>query len=129
MGIAAENPDEAAQLLFGAMYGGRTAVPLNLTSSAAERGALAERAGVATVLTTVDTVVAGDGSAPVAPADDALLIYTSGTTGRSKGVVMTHANLVACAHSTAESHQLEPTDRFLCVLPLWHRNSIDMLLG
>ncbi|MCG6968075.1 MAG: AMP-binding protein [Chromatiaceae bacterium] len=54
---------------------------------------------------------------------NALLIYTSGTTGRPKGVLLTHANVVAGGRNTAQAHQLSKRDRALCVLPLYHINA------
>ena len=53
---------------------------------------------------------------------DALLIYTSGTTGKPKGVLLTHANVVAGGRNTAQAHQLSVKDRAMCVLPLYHIN-------
>ena len=55
-------------------------------------------------------------------ADDALLIYTSGTTGRPKGVIHSHASLLAGGANTIAAHCLRPEDRALCVLPLCHIN-------
>lgn len=65
-----------------------------------------------------------DGSELVAPKadDDALLIYTSGTTGRPKGVIHSHASLLAGGANTAAAHHLTRDDRALCVLPLCHIN-------
>ncbi|MEY4364176.1 MAG: hypothetical protein RLZZ24_1528 [Pseudomonadota bacterium] len=60
-----------------------------------------------------------------APSEDALglLMYTSGTTGKPKGVMLTHANLVANAHAIAQEHELGEHDRVLGVLPLYHINA------
>ena len=55
--------------------------------------------------------------------DTAVLIYTSGTTGRPKGVLLTHANVVAGGRNTAKAHELTERDRGLCVLPLYHINA------
>lgn len=62
--------------------------------------------------------------AGTAPRDDALLMYTSGTTGKPKGVVLTHANLLAGGCATALAHELESGDRAMCVLPLYHINGL-----
>ena len=58
----------------------------------------------------------------VHPEDDALLMYTSGTTGAPKGVLHTHASVVAGGVYTSEAHRLGPSDRVMCALPLYHIN-------
>lgn len=50
----------------------------------------------------------------------ASIIYTSGTTGRSKGVMLTHTNLLSNAVQSGTVHRVLPEDRFLAVLPLAH---------
>ncbi|XP_056857234.1 4-coumarate--CoA ligase-like 8 isoform X3 [Raphanus sativus] len=51
--------------------------------------------------------------------DTAMLLYSSGTTGRSKGVIVSHGNLIAhVARYIAEP--LEPNQTFLCTVPLFH---------
>lgn len=64
----------------------------------------------------------GNGFAPVASDDPAVLIYTSGTTGTPKGVLLSHANLIAGGMNTVRAHGLQTADRALCVLPLYHIN-------
>lgn len=56
------------------------------------------------------------------PTDIALLMYTSGTTGTPKGVLLSHANLLAGARAIGEWHGLTPADRVLSSLPLYHIN-------
>jgi long-chain acyl-CoA synthetase len=48
------------------------------------------------------------------------IIYTSGTTGQPKGVVLTHANLVASCESAVRAFDLRPTDVQYLFLPLAH---------
>jgi acyl-CoA synthetase (AMP-forming)/AMP-acid ligase II len=65
--------------------------------------------------------------APAASADPnalALLIYTSGTTGRPKGVMLSHANLIAMARMWADWLAVTPAERCLLILPLFHVNGI-----
>src|SRR3989339_138912 len=62
--------------------------------------------------------------------DVATIIYTSGTSGASKGVMLTHANLVAQTKMTTELFPILKEDIFLSILPLSHTYecSIGMLL-
>lgn len=54
-------------------------------------------------------------------ADDlACILYTSGTSGHSKGVMLTHGNLVSNVIATADVFPLRPEDRVLSVMPLAH---------
>ena len=52
--------------------------------------------------------------------DMAALLYTSGTTGNSKGVMLSHKNLVTNALSTYEKVTITTDDIFLSILPLAH---------
>jgi long-chain acyl-CoA synthetase len=56
----------------------------------------------------------------VFPEDIAALIYTSGTTGKSKGVMLTHKNIMSDIWGTKEALELYPEDNFLSILPLHH---------
>ncbi|MCW9016371.1 MAG: AMP-binding protein, partial [Kangiellaceae bacterium] len=49
--------------------------------------------------------------------DIAAILYTSGSTGNPKGVVLSHANLVAGAKSVSEYLENHTDDRLLAVLP------------
>ncbi len=50
----------------------------------------------------------------------ATIIFTSGTTGEPKGVLLTHGNFISQLPSLRERIPLNPGDRALCVLPVWH---------
>lgn len=52
--------------------------------------------------------------------DVASIIYTSGTTGHSKGVQLTHKNIVSNTIASAEIPNVNDQDCFLSILPLAH---------
>jgi len=71
--------------------------------------------------------MAADGIVDVAASEVALILYTSGTTGRSKGVLLTHDNLLSgcrMVHSVNREHE---GARGLLVLPLSHIFGILMM--
>ena len=52
--------------------------------------------------------------------DPALIQYTSGSTGNPRGVLLTHANLLANIRAIAAGVELKPTDVGASWLPLYH---------
>ncbi|MFB9277437.1 long-chain-fatty-acid--CoA ligase [Cohnella cellulosilytica] len=63
--------------------------------------------------------------------DLAMLQYTGGTTGRPKGVMLTHANLLANTRQVdAWCYRLEPgKERYLAALPMFHVFGLTVLLN
>ena len=58
---------------------------------------------------------------PAVEADDlAMIVYTSGTTGISKGVMLSHRNILSNAVACKSIITLRRTDRLLSILPLAH---------
>lgn len=141
--------------LFGALYGGFRATPLNLAAGASAMGYAIEhsKAAVALVGTSQTTTFAdaltetearptaievGEAIiwptdmtaalADVTASDHALLMYTSGTTGRPKGVVHDQSSLLAGGWTVALAHELTPDDRALMVLPFFHINGLCVTL-
>ena len=72
---------------------------------------------------TVSELSADGGTAvrpPVHAHDLAFLQYTSGSTGNPKGVMLTHANLLANLQAMGQAVQITSTDVFVSWLPLYH---------
>ena len=67
----------------------------------------------------------------VQPEDLAVVQYTGGTTGSSKGVMLSHRNLVANAIQTRHwmPQAVEGRERFLCVLPFSHSYGLTAALN
>jgi long-chain acyl-CoA synthetase len=68
-------------------------------------------------------LLAQGGQAPrveIDPAEMAALIYSGGTTGVSKGIMLSHKALVANACQVGAWGQVQPNDKLLAVLPLFH---------
>ena len=65
--------------------------------------------------------VGGPDFAPVGrAADTALLQYTSGSTGNPKGVILSHANVLANLRAIGSAAAVTSRDRFVSWLPLYH---------
>ncbi len=64
------------------------------------------------------------------PADDlAVLPYSSGTTGLSKGVMLTHRNLVANIVQTASQLDVRDDDVFMGALPFFHIYGMTVIMN
>ena len=132
------------ELYSGVPASGRVVVPLNFRWADAELqyaledsgarvlfidrdpGALAELVDTVVRLDTDDydnriAAAAETDFDPALTADDlAGLFYTGGTTGASKGVMLSHRNLVANAYNTQMLIPLEPGDSYQVIAPLFH---------
>jgi fatty-acyl-CoA synthase len=68
-------------------------------------------------------IAAREGSAVAAgaaPGDPALIQYTSGSTGDPKGVLLSHANLLANIRAIGQAIDIRPDDVAVSWLPLYH---------
>ena len=65
---------------------------------------------------------------PRAADDLAAMLYTSGTTGRSKGAMLTHANLASNARALHDIWGFGPDDVLLHTLPVFHVHGLFVAL-
>ena len=81
------------------------------------------RLGVEHILT-IDDALTGGGAdrplPPIAPDAVAFLQYTSGSTAHPKGVMVTHANIMANVRMLEEAFALDTEDQIVGWLPLFH---------
>lgn len=83
------------------------------------------KGGVETIraVTTVDELSQDTAIPPlpvIAPGDVAFVQYTSGSTGQPKGVILTHANLLANIRAMGRALRVTSDDVFVSWLPLYH---------
>jgi len=103
---------------------------LLITDAPSRRVAHLLRSAVGTMraVATVETLSAGGGGGGggggdlVRPAPEAMALiqYTSGSTGNPKGVVLSHANLLANIAAMGQAAEATPEDSFVSWLPLYH---------
>lgn len=112
--------------LFGVQFAGAVVVPLDPTLPEAQISAIVERTRARVVLSESSPWEAIFENSLVAhpaerqPEDLAALMFTTGTTGRPKGVMLTHANILAALSNIIEFVGYRPTDREVITLPLTH---------
>jgi long-chain acyl-CoA synthetase len=134
-------------VFFGALWAGRTAVPLNFLLSAGELANIVADAGIDTVFGVhyFDKLLGGlpvrsvaledlplkrkvvwstlrrwPAPPEVTPDDTAVLLYTSGTSGAPKGVELTHANLRRNCDACIEAARIRHDHTLLNILPPFH---------
>lgn len=121
---------EFTELLHAAGKLGATFVPLDPRQTRVELDSQIQ-ASDAELL--VDEPLAGDEAdvelrTEVDPDAFHSVIFTSGTTRRPGPVELTHANHEASARGAAWNLGIEPNDRWLCPLPLFHVGGLAVLL-
>jgi o-succinylbenzoate---CoA ligase len=134
VGIAAANGPGFVVGLHALMRLGVVVVPLNIRLTPSEIDWQRQDAELSHALD--DAALQGLLEAPDAEpigrdfdlAQPHSIIYTSGTTGRPKGAILTYGNYWWSAISSAINLGLQPADRWLACLPLFHVGGLSILL-
>ncbi|MDP2391533.1 MAG: AMP-binding protein [Acidobacteriota bacterium] len=146
--ILAHNDAHWCAVYLGILRAGATAVPLDTNYSARQVATIVKDSGarllfvserlrpvvaealndglidpqidIADVHSSPGTATALSPEAQYAPSAPAVILYTSGTTSDPKGVVLTHANLLAERDAAFAVVTVTAQDALLGVLPLFH---------
>ncbi len=141
--MAPVNPDygveEARHLLTHAQVSGIVCAPTALATVRAACAAMDpipwllqnERGDADLPVFDEETLRACGNTPPAMDAPDStcVFIYTSGTTGFPKGVMHAQRSIALAGEGFVERMYLQPSDRLLCILPMFHVNAICYSLG
>ena len=149
VGLLAANSDTYAELYCGVPSAGRAIVPLNSRWAQPELAYALEDSGAKLLITdqdpgeltkSVDQVItlneyesllskfAPTEFAEIDEEDLAGLFYTGGTTGKSKGVMLSHRNLIANTLHSQLTMPLSGEDTYLLVAPMFHAAGSNSVL-
>ncbi|MEW6554768.1 MAG: fatty acyl-AMP ligase [Actinomycetota bacterium] len=147
VGIMAQTTPSTVISFLGCWAAGAVAVPLPLPMRAVEPHAFIEQSrrrlqmvgakllalpgsllpmagevGVGMKMVACEELDAGGGMppAPTTPEDIALVQFTSGSTSEPRGVVLTHANIMANARAISRKVRATHHDRVVSWMPLYH---------
>lgn len=110
---------------FGALLAGGVSVPCDAGASEDTIEAIRRSCSPRATLD-ADSIAEALAASPIRgeperePSDVAALLYTTGTTGRPKGVILTHANVLAALNNICGFIGYGPEDREVVILPLSH---------
>lgn len=141
--------------LFGVLWAGRTAIPINFLLQPAELAGIVTDSGIdlviairhfATLLAplpvrsvfldelpmrramVLERLRRRPAAPRVSPDDLAVILYTSGTSAQPKGVCLTQRNLAFDVDGCIAAAKLQAEHRFLGLLPLFHTFGLTALL-
>ncbi len=119
-------------LLHALMKVGAIAYPLNTRLGAAERAAELERVGPGLVISDAGDAGLTEADLPLLGEHDldalCCRILTSGSSGHARAVGLTYGNHLWSAVGSAFNLGVEPTDRWLCCLPLFHVSGLSIVI-
>jgi O-succinylbenzoic acid--CoA ligase len=117
-------------LIHALMKLGAIAHPLNPNLAPSELDAELERAQPALVVTASDHVTMSEADLPLLGEHDLAAVHcrilTSGTSGHPRPVGLTYGNHLWSAVGSAFNLGVDPGDRWLCCLPLYHVGGLEI---
>jgi O-succinylbenzoic acid--CoA ligase len=106
--------------------------PLNPGLAAPELEAELERAQPALLITDADHAMMSEADLPLLGEHDLgglhCRILTSGTSGRARSIGLTYGNHLWSAVGSAFNLGVDPSDRWLCCLPLYHVAGLEIVM-
>ncbi len=119
-------------LLHALMKLGAVAYPLNTRLTPEERAAELERAGPGLIISDAADAGLTEADLPLLGEHDldalCCRILTSGSSGHPRPVGLTYGNHLWSAVGSAFNLGVEPTDRWLCCLPLFHISGFSIVM-
>jgi malonyl-CoA/methylmalonyl-CoA synthetase len=135
--VQIDKSTDAVALYLACLRTGAVYVPLNTSYTSAEVEYFLDDAtpklfvsadSMPTLCTRADSATPWTGVETRLADDLAAMVYTSGTTGRSKGAMLTHANLTSNALTLHAIWRFTPGDVLLHVLPIYHVHGLFVAL-
>ena len=119
-------------LLHALMKMGAVAFPLSTRLAAAEREVERERARPALAISRPQDAAGPEADLPLLGEHDLDAIHcrvlTSGTTGPPRPIGLTYGNHVWSAVGSAFNLGVDPADRWLCCVPLYHVSGLEIVM-
>jgi O-succinylbenzoic acid--CoA ligase len=119
-------------LLHALMKLGAIAEPLNTRLAPGEREAELERAGPVLAVSQAGDVGGPEADLPLLGEHDLDAIHcrvlTSGTSGHPRPIPLTYGNHLWSAVGSAFNLGVDPSDRWLCCLPLYHVSGLEIVM-
>jgi O-succinylbenzoic acid--CoA ligase len=119
-------------IIHALMKLGAVAYPINTRLSSDERRAELERAGTGLVISNAADAGLTEADLPLLGEHDldalCCRILTSGTSGRARPIGLTYGNHLWSAVGSAFNLGVEPTDRWLCCVPLFHVSGLSIVM-
>ena len=119
-------------LLHALMKLGAIAQPLNTRLAPAERQAELGRAGPVLTVSQASDAGGPEADLPLLGEHDLDAVHcrvmTSGTSGRPRPIELTYGNHLWSAVGSAFNLGVDPSDRWLCCLPLYHVSGLEIVM-